>query len=63
MKVFDLNKELYVEEINNVCDDWNVSNDYREKMIINITERIEEGEGFETMDGFYSYIDGYMQHM
>lgn len=63
MKVFDLSKEMYVEEINNVCDDWDVSNDYREKMIINITERIEEGEGFETMDGFWSYIDGYMQHI
>ncbi len=62
MKVFDLSKEVYVKEINNVCDDWDVSDSYREKMIINITERIEEGEGFETMDGFYSYIDGYMQH-
>ena len=63
MKKFDLSKEEYVEEINNVCDDWEVSDDYREKMITNITERIEEGEGFETMDGFWSYIDGYMQHM
>jgi hypothetical protein len=63
MKKFNLSKEVYVEEINNVCDDWEVSDDYREKMITNITERIEEGEGFETMDGFYSYIDGYMQHM
>ena len=51
-----------VEEITNtVCNDLQLDNLQTNDVVENVLDRFENGEGFNSFDSLYCYLDGYTQ--